>query len=113
MWLVFGLTLSPLPASAADSGPVLSTNAVTVTANGGPKAETETGHSLFRRNCAHCHGDDAPGDEGPNLHNLAKTDARIATIIKNGIKGEMSSFGRKFKDPDTQALIACLRTLKD
>jgi mono/diheme cytochrome c family protein len=74
--------------------------------------ETLPGYRLFDHNCAHCHGDDARGDEGPDLHDLRKSDARIEKIIKNGIKGEMPSFGRKFSDADVQALIAWLRTLK-
>ena len=44
---------------------------------------------------------------------LTKSDARIATIIKGGIKGEMPSFAKKFTDSDVQALIAYLRTLED
>jgi mono/diheme cytochrome c family protein len=60
-----------------------------------------------------CHGENARGDEGPNLHNLAKSDARISTIVKGGVKGEMPAFARKFTDADVQALIAYLRTLKD
>jgi len=64
-------------------------------------------------NCAPCHGDDARGDEGPTLYDLAKSDARITAIIKGGIKGEMPSFAKKFSDADVQALIAYLRTLKD
>jgi mono/diheme cytochrome c family protein len=67
----------------------------------------------FDHSCAPCHGDDARGDEGPNLYDLAKSDARIATIIKNGVKGEMPSFAKKFSDADVQSLIAYLRTLKD
>jgi len=47
------------------------------------------------------------------LYDLAKSDARIATIIKNGVKGEMPSFAKKFGDADVQSLIAYLRTLKD
>jgi mono/diheme cytochrome c family protein len=73
----------------------------------------QRGHSLFDRNCAHCHGDDARGDEGPNLYNLRKKDARITAIVKGGIKGEMPSFAKKFKDADVQDLIAYLRTLKE
>jgi mono/diheme cytochrome c family protein len=71
------------------------------------------GHSLFERNCAHCHGDDARGDEGPTLYNLAMSDARIAKRIKEGIKGEMPKFGSKLSDVDVAAIIAYLRTLKD
>src|SRR6266566_5295767 len=47
------------------------------------------GYKLFMLNCAHCHGSDARGEEGPDLHGVTKSDARIASTIKNGIKGEM------------------------
>ena len=61
---------------------------------------------LFRLNCAHCHG-----DEGPDLHNLHRSDARIHEVITAGIKGEMPFFGKKLGDPDVRQLIAYLRTL--
>jgi mono/diheme cytochrome c family protein len=70
------------------------------------------GRHLFLMNCAHCHGDDAHGDEGPDLHGLHRSDARIHEVITAGIKGEMPSFGKKLGDPDVQHLIAYLRTLK-
>jgi mono/diheme cytochrome c family protein len=63
-------------------------------------------------NCAHCHGDDAHGDEGPDLYNLHKSDARIHQVITAGIKGEMPSFGKKLRDPDVRAITAYLRTLR-
>jgi mono/diheme cytochrome c family protein len=78
-----------------------------------PSAQAAQGRSLFERNCAHCHGDDARGDEGPTLYDLAMSDARIAKRIKEGIKGEMPKFGSKLNDMDIAALIAYLRTLKD
>lgn len=71
------------------------------------------GSALFNHNCAPCHGDDARGDEGPSLYDLAKSDARITTILKSGIKGEMPAFAKKFADADIQAIIAFLRTLKE
>src|SRR6478752_9068786 len=74
-------------------------------------ANVGQGRNLFLLNCAHCHGDDARGDEGPNLHNLHKSDARIHEVITAGIKGEMPSFGKKLGDPDVRQLIAYLRTL--
>ena len=77
------------------------------------QGDAKRGYSLFDHNCAPCHGDDARGDEGPTLYDLAKSDARITAIIKGGIKGEMPSFAKKFSDADVQALIAYLRTLKD
>ncbi len=111
--LTFGLSPFLRSTKAADSSrePQTSTgpkNAAIVSDGG-----AEQGHRLFERNCAHCHGDDARGDEGPNLHNLALSDARIAKRIREGVKGEMPKFGSKFNDADIAALIAYLRTLKD
>ena len=71
------------------------------------------GYELFMMNCAHCHGNDARGDEGPDLHGVTRSDARISSLIKNGIKGEMPKFGEKLTDTDVQALIAFVRSLKD
>jgi mono/diheme cytochrome c family protein len=63
-------------------------------------------------NGAHCHGEDAHGDEGPDLYNLHRSDARIHDMITSGIKGEMPSFEKKLGDPDLRQLIAYLRTLR-
>ena len=70
------------------------------------------GQKLFLLNCAHCHGADARGDEGPDLHRVRKSDARIAEMIKNGVKGEMPRFNAKLSDADVQALIAFVHSLK-
>ncbi|HWD91085.1 MAG TPA: cytochrome c [Verrucomicrobiae bacterium] len=71
------------------------------------------GYTLFMMNCAHCHGNDARGDEGPDLHGITKSDARISSMVKNGIKDEMPKFGSKLTDSDIKALIAFVRTLND
>jgi mono/diheme cytochrome c family protein len=71
-----------------------------------------SGHKLFLLNCAHCHGTDASGDEGPNLHEERKSNARIAELIKNGVKGQMPRFSAKLSDSDVQALTAYIRSLK-
>jgi mono/diheme cytochrome c family protein len=114
---VLGATfgLSPLLQSGtgADSKREAQTNTVPIQTEPALEGEAKQGHRLFEHNCAHCHGDDARGDEGPDLHGLHKSDARLTTIIKSGIKGEMPAFVKKFNDADVQALIAYLRTLKD
>jgi mono/diheme cytochrome c family protein len=76
-------------------------------------SESRRGYELFQLNCAHCHARDARGDEGPDLHGVTKSDARISSLIKNGIKGEMPKFAEKLTDNDVQALIAFLRSLSD
>jgi mono/diheme cytochrome c family protein len=74
-------------------------------------ADYALGRHLFRLNCAHCHGDDAHGGEGPDLYDLHKSNARVHQVITTGIKGEMPSFRKKFNESDIQALTAYLRTL--
>jgi len=73
----------------------------------------QKGYQLYMLNCAHCHGNDARGDEGPDLHGVTKSDARIASLIKDGKKGEMPKFSTKLNDAEVQALVAFVRSLKD
>jgi mono/diheme cytochrome c family protein len=69
------------------------------------------GAKLFALNCAHCHGIDASGDEGPDLHKVTKTDERIKSTILNGVKGEMPAFGKKLTADDAATLVAFIRSL--
>src|SRR3954469_3406633 len=94
------MSLPDLPQSVAAKAPPES-----------PIQVASDGRHLFLMNCAHCHGDDARGDEGPDLHDLHRSDARIHDVITAGIKGEMPSFAKKLSDPDVRALTAYLRTL--
>jgi cytochrome c oxidase cbb3-type subunit 3 len=73
--------------------------------------QTGAGQKLFLKNCAHCHGADARGDEGPDLHNLDWTDEQIAARIRNGKKGQMIAFAGKFSTEEINEVIAYLRTL--
>jgi len=52
------------------------------------------------------------GDEGPSLHNLSISNARIAATIKKGIKGEMPTFAKKYDDTQIAALVSYLRSLR-
>ena len=69
------------------------------------------GAKLFALNCAHCHGIDATGDEGPDLHKVTKTDERIKSMILNGVKGEMPAFGKKLTQDDAATLVVFIRSL--
>jgi len=111
--MTFGLSPLFQPNKAADAYREQEENAASVTSIDVPQGDAKRGYSLFDHNCTPCHGNDARGDEGPSLYNLTKSDARITTIIKGGVKGEMPSFAKKFSDADVQALIAYLRSLKD
>jgi mono/diheme cytochrome c family protein len=73
----------------------------------------QKGYALYMQNCAHCHGADARGDEGPDLHGVTESDARIVSLIKDGKKGEMPKFSTKLNDAEVQALVTFIRSLKD
>jgi mono/diheme cytochrome c family protein len=70
------------------------------------------GRQLFLGSCAHCHGADATGDEGPDLHGLEVSDRYLARVITRGIPHEMPSFAKKHGTADITALTAYLRSLK-
>ena len=70
------------------------------------------GRMLFLKNCAHCHGADARGDEGPDLHKLEVSDEWIANRIRNGKAGEMTAFAGKLQPTEINRLVGYLRTLK-
>ena len=71
-----------------------------------------TGHTLFLSNCAPCHGAQAMGDDGPNLHHLGLPDAVIASTVTNGVKDQMPPFGKKLKAGDLKAVVAYVHSLQ-
>ena len=72
----------------------------------------EKGRVLFVNKCSVCHGANAMGDDGPNLHGLKLNDKDLTDIITTGFKGEMPSFKGKLKAEEIKQLIGYLRTLK-
>ena len=70
------------------------------------------GRMLFLHNCAHCHGADARGDDGPDLHDLGLTDDWITNRIRKGKAGQMTSFAGKLKPEEIAALVAYVQSLK-
>jgi mono/diheme cytochrome c family protein len=70
------------------------------------------GRTLFLRNCAHCHGADAHGDDGPDLHDLGFTDDWIANRIRKGKAGQMTAFAGKLQPAEIAALVAYVQSLK-
>jgi cytochrome c oxidase cbb3-type subunit 3 len=80
--------------------------------SGETMAAVAQGHQFYTQSCASCHGADAAGGYGPNLHHEDRSDAQIARVIKNGVKGRMPAFSAKYGDAQTQALVAYIRTLR-
>ena len=70
------------------------------------------GRTLFMESCAHCHGADARGDEGPDLHDVQVSDRYIAHIVTHGIPHEMPSFRKKYGADEIAALTAYVRSLE-
>ena len=108
---MFGVAAVVRHGALSISIPTFATSAQAPTRSPELTADVAQGRHLFLMNCAHCHGENAHGDEGPDLHNLHRSDARIHDVITAGIKGEMPSFGKKLGDPEVRELTAYLRTL--
>ena len=95
-------------------GTALSGKQLQVTESRRFNAETVIhGRQVFIKHCVECHGFDARGDEGSNLHNLGAGEALMRQIITGGIKGEMPAYGKMLNEADVRALIAYLRTLRN
>jgi len=77
-----------------------------------PGQLAKKGQALFTQSCLPCHGANGQGGEGPDLRGLKLSEAQIIATVKNGVKGEMPSFGNKYKDGDLKALAAYVRSLK-
>ena len=78
----------------------------------GTAPAADGGRRLFLKNCAHCHGADARGDDGPDLHALDWTDEQIAKRIRTGKKGQMTAFEGKLTEAEIKVITAYVRTLK-
>lgn len=99
--------INPLPGDA-EAKPA----AAVASAGAAPADMVTNGRALFLRNCAHCHGADAHGDDGPDLHGLGWTDDEIAGRIRKGKKGQMTAFAGKLQPAEIDALVAYVQTLK-
>ena len=77
-----------------------------------PATGAISARALFLKNCAHCHGADARGDDGPDLHNLDLTDGWIANRIRKGKAGQMTAFAGKLQPAEIAALVTYVQSLK-
>jgi mono/diheme cytochrome c family protein len=76
-------------------------------------SEPPTGESLYKKNCAACHGGSAQGASGPALVGddaTAYTDEQLAMIIADGI-GDMDGFSGRLDAEEIDMVIDHLRTL--
>jgi mono/diheme cytochrome c family protein len=80
-------------------------------------AKAHAGEMLFQQKCVQCHAVlEGQYSFGPNLHaemkkpHPKKSAAEVRVIIKDG-KGKMPAFADKLTQPDTDNLIAYMRTL--
>lgn len=103
------ISMAAMSTLAIASAP--SPSAKTVKANVDSRLVSK-GHTLFLSNCAPCHGAQAQGDDGPNLHKLGLPDDAILSTVTAGIKDEMPSFSSKLKGGDLKAVVAYVHSLQ-
>jgi mono/diheme cytochrome c family protein len=77
-----------------------------------PATRVGNARTVFLRNCAHCHGANAHGDDGPDLHDLGLSDDWIANRIRKGKAGQMTAFAGKLQPAEIAALVAYVQSLK-
>lgn len=79
-----------------------------------PIGETPNGEGAFDSNCAVCHGMNATGGRGPNLHGRllnGDRDSDIADVIRHGVPGTtMPAF--RFDKDELAALVKYIQTLR-
>ena len=75
--------------------------------------DPEAGKALFQQNCVNCHGLDATGEEGPNLHGVpaALGDTAVANIIRRGIPGTGMPSSYTITEQDAANVVGWLRSL--
>jgi len=93
---------SPVQAQAPPPGPPVKL---------GP-LDPEAGKALFSANCSTCHGLDASGENGPNLHGVPGQlgDAVVSGIIRRGIPGTGMPSSYILTEQDAANIVAWLHT---
>ena len=74
-------------------------------------ASTVVGKPLFLSNCSGCHGANAQGGEGPNLHHLGLSSSFISSTVTKGIQDQMPAFS-KLTPAQLSAVTAYVETLQ-
>jgi len=73
--------------------------------------DTERGHDIFQLNCATCHGLEAAGEVGPDLHDVSERKSRVA-LIQQVISGQTPPMPQfQPNERDMADLLAFLETL--
>jgi putative heme-binding domain-containing protein len=74
--------------------------------------DPEAGKALFSANCSTCHGLDASGENGPNLHGVPSQlgDSVVSGIIRRGIPGTGMPSSYILSEQDAANIVAWLHT---
>ncbi|HEV3482692.1 MAG TPA: c-type cytochrome [Candidatus Acidoferrales bacterium] len=110
--LAWTLALNPSRvAQAAGQEPPAAAQAASPAAKTPP--DLEDGKRQFEQNCSTCHGVDAGGQEGPDLHGVPDSlgDAAVQGIIRRGIPGTAMPAFYTVTDKQAADIVAYLRTL--
>jgi cytochrome c oxidase cbb3-type subunit III len=78
-----------------------------------PSVDVERGKTLFEQDCSTCHGVDASGGDGPDLHGVPASlgDPAVRDIIRRGIPGTAMQGFYTISEADAASIVAYIRTL--
>jgi cytochrome c oxidase cbb3-type subunit III len=78
-----------------------------------PPADPGQGKRLFAQNCSVCHGANAGGGDGPDLHGVPARlgDPEVQGIVRRGIAGTAMPGSSTLSEKEAANIVAYLRTL--
>jgi putative heme-binding domain-containing protein len=101
-----------VPPAAAQETPPAQASSTAAAAQAAPP-DIEQGKRLFSQNCSQCHGADASGGDGPDLHGVPASlgDTVVQGIIRRGITGTPMPASYTLSDKDAANIVGYLRSL--
>jgi putative heme-binding domain-containing protein len=111
--LAWTLTLNPARVAQAAGQEAPAEQAAPASQAAKTPPDLEDGKRQFDQNCSTCHGVDAGGQEGPDLHGVPDRlgDAAVQGIIRRGIPGTAMPGFATVTDKQAADVVAYLRTL--
>jgi putative heme-binding domain-containing protein len=111
--LAWTLTLNPFCVAQAAGQEAPPEQAAPASRAAKAPPDIEDGKQQFAQNCSTCHGIDAGGQEGPDLHGVPASlgDSAVQGIIRRGIPGTAMPGFATVTDKQAADIVAYLRTL--
>ena len=76
------------------------------------KGAAASGESVYKKNCAGCHGDKGEGKSGPKLAGKKLAASAVQKVVTDGKPPKMPAFGKKLSAAEIKAVADYVSKLK-